>query len=114
MSQKQIREQLESIIAKYEKYQNWTPDKPPKNSNMWYPKYGFLKLEIDTIHKNMYFTEKVTLGVKIGSSFANDDQKIIQELRSEILQVLEEAIKNEGGHLVKIPGSAYSVIGWST
>lgn len=108
----QVKSDLENIVSRYKKYEDLTPDAPPKYSGAWAPSYGFLRIcESCTTWENG-FPRAVLIGVDIGSKFAGYNFEIKKSLKEDIKNVLNKLITTHGGYIVEVCGSAYGTVGW--
>lgn len=108
----QFKSDLENIVRKYKKYENLTPDVPPKYGGVWAPSYGFLRICKNATAWQYGSPISITIGIDIGSKFANFDHEIIKSLKEEVKSVLNKLITDHGGSIVDSYGSAYGTVGW--
>lgn len=103
---------LENIVSKYKQYENLTSDNPPKYAGVWTPSYGFLRVCENSTAWQYGLPKSITIGVDIGSKFANFDPKIIKSLKEEVKTILNKLVTGYGGYIVDSSGSAYGTVGW--
>lgn len=103
---------LAAIVAKYKSYEDLTPSQPPKIGSYWSPSYGFLRISENTTGYQYGFSVPIKIGVEIGSKFANYNYDVINSLKAEVIEVINQLIAKHGGRIYNQFGSAYSQVGW--